>query len=116
LRNLLRNARQAGATRARIELSIESSARSVLLRVRDDGPGLAPEQLGKLFQPFTSSSKPGSTGLGLYLCRRYVELMHGEIRVESTPGQGACFTVRLPGRVVVSEPAPAPVPALGSTA
>jgi len=104
LRNLLRNARQAGATRARVELKIESTARSVLLRVKDDGPGIAPEQLGKLFQPFTTSSKPGSTGLGLYLCRRYVELMQGEIRVESTPGAGACFTIRLPGRVVVSQP------------
>jgi signal transduction histidine kinase len=114
LRNLLRNARQAGATRARVELKIESTARSVLLRVKDDGPGIAPDQLSKLFQPFTTSSKPGSTGLGLYLCRRYVELMQGEIRVESTPGAGACFTIRLPGRVVVSQPELSP--ALGNTA
>jgi signal transduction histidine kinase len=111
LRNLLRNARQAGATRARVELEIESTARSVRLRVADDGPGIAPEQLGKLFQPFTTSSKPGSTGLGLYLCRRYVELMQGDIRAESVPGQGACFTIRLPGRVLVSAPEPEPEPA-----
>ena len=90
--------------RARFSRKIESTARSVLLRVKDDGPGIAPDQLGKLFQPFTTSSKPGSTGLGLYLCRRYVELMQGEIRVESTPGAGACFTIRLPGRVVAALP------------
>ncbi len=106
LRNLLRNARQAGATRATVQLKFESTARSVRLTVKDDGPGIAAEQLGKLFQPFTTSSKPGSTGLGLYLCRRYVELMQGDIRVESQLGAGACFTIRLPGRVLVSEREP----------
>ena len=104
LRNLLRNARQAGATRASVALKLDSLARSVLITVTDDGPGIAAEQAAKLFQPFTTSSKPTGTGLGLYLCRRYVELMQGEIRVDSSPGKGACFTIRLPGRVVVSEP------------
>jgi signal transduction histidine kinase len=103
LRNLLRNARQAGATHATIRLKIESTARSVLITVKDDGPGIAPEQLGKLFQAFATSNKPTGTGLGLYLCRRYVELMQGEIKVESEPGKGACFTLRLPGRVLISE-------------
>jgi signal transduction histidine kinase len=108
LRNLLRNARQAGATRAKVQLTFESTARSVLLTVKDDGPGISAEQLDKLFQPFTTSSKPGSTGLGLYLCRRYVQLMQGDIRVESKLGEGACFTIRLPGRVLFSEREPAP--------
>jgi signal transduction histidine kinase len=115
LRNLLRNARQAGATRAKVLLKFESTARSVLLTVQDDGPGIAAEQLGKLFQPFTTSSKPGSTGLGLYLCRRYVELMQGDIRVESKPGEGACFTIRLPGRILVSEHEPSGALAAGLT-
>jgi signal transduction histidine kinase len=103
LRNLLRNARQAGATSATITLKLESSARSVLITVTDDGPGIAPERLGQLFQPFVTTGKPTGTGLGLYLCRRYVELMQGEIRVSSRPGQGATFTLRLPGRVLVPE-------------
>ena len=103
VRNLLRNARQAGATRATVTLKLESTARSVLITVTDDGPGIGAEQLAKLFQPFTTSSKPTGTGLGLYLCRRYVELMQGDLRVESRPGEGACFTIRLPGRVLVSE-------------
>ena len=103
IRNLLRNARQAGATHATVTLKIESTARSVLVTVKDDGPGIAREQLGKLFQAFATSNKPTGTGLGLYLCRRYVELMQGEIKVESEPGKGACFTLRLPGRVLLSE-------------
>jgi len=103
LRNLLRNARQAGATRARVELKLELAARSVLITVKDDGPGIAAEQLAKLFQPFVSDGKPMGTGLGLYLCKRYVELMHGEIRAASEPGQGACFSIRLPGRVALIE-------------
>lgn len=101
LRNLLRNARQAGATRASVALKLDQLARSVSITVTDDGPGIAAEQAAKLFQPFTTSSKPTGTGLGLYLCRRYVELMQGDIRIESKPGEGACFTIRLPGRVVV---------------
>jgi len=103
LRNLLRNARQAGATHARVELRLESAARSVMITVEDDGPGIAPEQVDKLFQPFVTASKPAGTGLGLYLCRRYVELMHGEIRVQSKPAHGACFSIRLPGRVALLE-------------
>jgi signal transduction histidine kinase len=110
LRNLLRNARQAGATRATVELRLESTARSAVITVQDDGPGMAPEQLVKLFQPFTTSNKPTGTGLGLFLCRRYVELMQGDIRVTSQPGQGACFTIRLPGRVLVSAPQTATLP------
>ena len=101
LRNLLRNARQAGATRASVELKLESAARSVLITVTDDGPGIGPEQVKKLFQPFATDGKPTGTGLGLYLCRRYVELMQGDIRVHSAPGSGACFTLRLPGRVAI---------------
>jgi signal transduction histidine kinase len=103
LRNLLRNARQAGATRARVELKLENAARSVLISVEDDGPGISAEQAGKLFQPFVTASKPMGTGLGLYLCRRYVQLMHGEIRVDSAPDRGARFQIRLPGRVALLE-------------
>jgi signal transduction histidine kinase len=104
LRNLLRNARQAGATRAKVVLKLESAARSVLISVQDDGPGIAAEQIAKLFQPFVTTGKPLGTGLGLYLCRRYVELMQGEIRAQSQPGEGACFSIRLPGRVALLQP------------
>jgi signal transduction histidine kinase len=110
LRNLLRNARQAGATRVNVELKLESAARSVRITVTDNGTGLAPEQSSKLFQPFVTAGKPTGTGLGLYLCRRYVELMQGDIAVHSKPGEGASFTLRLPGRVAIIDRQTASVP------
>ena len=110
LRNLLRNARQAGATEAKVELKLETAARSVLITVTDNGPGIPPEQRDKLFQAFVTSGKPTGTGLGLYLCRRYVELMQGDIRVQSQPQGGASFAIRLPGRVAIIQPEAASVP------
>jgi signal transduction histidine kinase len=103
LRNLLRNARQAGANKVTIRVKLDPSARSVSITVADDGPGIATERLARLFQPFVTEGKPTGTGLGLYLCRRYVELMQGDIRVHSGPGAGATFSIRLPG-MVLAEP------------
>jgi PAS domain S-box-containing protein len=76
----------------------------VRLAVHDDGPGLAPEQQARLFQPFerlaAAQSAIEGTGIGLALCRRLVLAMGGEMGVDSAPGQGSCFWVRLPARRV----------------
>lgn len=103
LRNLLRNARQAGASSVSVSVKLENAARSVLITVSDDGPGIPDERIQQLFQPFVTTGKPTGTGLGLYLCRRYVELMQGEIRVTSSPNSGATFQIRLPGKVALAE-------------
>jgi signal transduction histidine kinase len=103
LRNLLRNARQAGAERVRVELKLEPAARSVLISVADDGPGIDRARQAQLFQPFVTEGKPTGTGLGLYLSRRYIELMQGELKLRSEVGQGATFIIRLPGRVVAAD-------------
>ncbi len=77
--------------------------------VRDTGIGIEPEQLPRLFQPFTQADpsttrKYGGTGLGLVISRRFCDMMGGSIAVESRPGEGSTFTARLPARV--SAPAP----------
>jgi len=70
------------------------------LEVEDSGPGIEPEQLGRIFEPFhqaeSSPSTVKGTGLGLAICKSFVELMAGDIRVESTLGQGSLFRVELP--------------------
>ena len=72
--------------------------------VWDTGIGIAPEDGGKLFQPFTQldgslARRHAGTGLGLVLVKRMVELHGGQVSVESAPGKGSRFVVRLPGRL-----------------
>ena len=66
--------------------------------VVDQGPGIAPEDLPKLFTPFFRGANEGTgTGLGLVISREIVLQHGGEVRVESRVGQGTTFTVLLPG-------------------
>ena len=70
-------------------------------RVGDTGIGMTPEQTGKLFRAFqqadtTTSRKYGGTGLGLVICRKFCQLVGGDVEVKSDYGKGTTFTVRLP--------------------
>jgi signal transduction histidine kinase len=76
----------------------------IVIAVTDSGIGMTPEQMGKLFQEFsqassTTASKYGGTGLGLAISRRFCQMMGGDITVESEPGRGSTFTIRLPRMV-----------------
>jgi signal transduction histidine kinase len=73
----------------------------VLFRVRDEGPGIQPEEMPKLFKKFSKlSARPtggeGSTGLGLSITSQLCQRMQGRIWCESQPGQGSTFSVEFP--------------------
>jgi signal transduction histidine kinase len=87
----------------------------ITLAVADTGIGMTAGQMGKLFQEFaqassTTASKYGGTGLGLVISRRFCQMMGGDITVESEPGRGSTFTVRLP-RIVDAPKEAVPVKA-----
>jgi signal transduction histidine kinase/CheY-like chemotaxis protein len=105
LLNLLSNASKF-TERGTITLSVERQEAEnwLLFRVKDTGIGMTPEQLSRLFQPFTQADatvtrKYGGTGLGLTITRRFAELMGGTVEVDSEPGVGTTFTVRLPAQI-----------------
>jgi signal transduction histidine kinase len=104
LLNLMSNANkftEKGAITIAARQGQENGRDSITLAVADTGIGMTPEQMGKLFQEFSqasskTASKYGGTGLGLAISKRFCQMMGGDITVESEPGKGSVFTVRLP--------------------
>ena len=86
---------------AHIELHVAKSGACVQLSVTDDGPGMSPELLGKLGQPFASESE-GGTGLGILLAESVTRQHGGELRFESEPGKGVRALLELPFGVAQS--------------
>jgi signal transduction histidine kinase len=97
LDNLIANALDAMNERGgRVTLALEQPSRDqVLIEVADTGPGVPPEHVERLFEPFFTTHA-GGTGLGLFLSAELARAMGGEVRYRQRPSGGACFEVRLP--------------------
>jgi signal transduction histidine kinase len=103
LLNLVQNAAEAMPQGGTITLTGQGTADQVHLKVRDTGSGIPAERLGQIFEPL-HTTKPGGTGLGLYLVQEIVMAHGGQVIVESVVGQGTTFTLTLPR--VAEVPAP----------
>ena len=108
--NLLSNAVKFTPAGGTVTLAARSDRRQAIISVRDTGVGISPEEQARIFEDFYQLS-PGmtqeGTGLGLALTKRLVDLHGGELTLESAPGVGSTFTVRLPlRRTEATRPSP----------
>jgi signal transduction histidine kinase len=94
--NLVRNAIDVMPRGGRIMLSFVSGERDIVVKVEDTGPGISPDAMPHLFEPFFTHGKSHGTGLGLSICRRIVEDHKGRISASNRRGGGAIFTFSLP--------------------
>jgi len=92
--NLVQNALDAMPQCGTLTLTGQCTATHVQLQVRDTGRGISTEQLAKIFEPLYTT-KPGGSGLGLYIVREIVAAHGGTLTVESAPGCGTTFTMTL---------------------
>lgn len=94
--NLIKNANEAlkGYDHGLIELNAFSDEHQrVVINLRDNGPGIEPEALSKIFIPFYTTKSTGS-GIGLSLSREILQMHNAQLTVDSLPGQGSCFQIR----------------------
>lgn len=100
LNNLLSNAFRYGRPGGQVAVTVRREEDSAVLAVADDGAGIPPEHIDRIWQRFYQADPARSgndgTGLGLYMVRQIARLHGGTATVESTPGRGSAFTVRLP--------------------
>lgn len=95
--NLLVNAVQAIPERGRIDITVRQEEDRAVIAIRDTGGGMTPEIQRHIFEPFFTTKPVGQgTGLGLHITYQIVTAHGGTVEVESAPGSGTCFTLRLP--------------------
>ena len=101
--NLLSNAIKYSPPGSRIEIGVADEGGRTVIRVADQGPGLAPEDMARLFERFQRlSARPTggepSTGLGLSIVKRIVDLHNGAVSVQETGPAGSTFTIAIPSK------------------
>ena len=97
--NLMLNAQNAMPAGGTLQISARLDDEEMEVRFRDTGEGILPEHLDRIFEPFfTTRAGEGGTGLGLAVSYRIVDSHEGRLTVDSKPGDGATFIVRLPLR------------------
>jgi CheY-like chemotaxis protein len=109
--NLIHNAAKFTDVEGQIEVVVETECNEAIVRVRDNGTGISPDLLPRIFEPFTQEDRSlarsrGGLGIGLSLVKKLVELHSGKIEVFSEgPDRGSEFLIRLP---VTTAPCPSP--------
>ena len=99
---LIMNAIEAMPREGNLRIVTARDGNDVVVTVSDDGIGIPPELLPRLFDPFVTTKEDGKgTGLGLAICRSIIDRHRGKIEVKSEVGRGTAFTIRLPAAAVV---------------
>ncbi len=99
--NIFLNSREAMHGKGRVEvMALPGENDSVIITIKDSGPGIPPEQLDRIFEPYFSTKETG-TGLGLAIVKHNTELYSGAVRAESELGKGTRFTLQFPSKVLL---------------
>lgn len=103
LRSLITNAQDASPAGARVEISAVRAAGQLVIDIADQGPGMLPEVLARVGEPFYTTKAPGrGMGLGVFLARAVFESVGGNLLIESRPGAGTRVSVVVPTEVMVT--------------
>jgi signal transduction histidine kinase len=98
--NILQNSREAMNGKGQIDVTATYGDNySIIVTIADNGPGIPPEKQVKIFEPYFTTKEKG-TGLGLAIVKHNTELYNGTVELESEPGKGTLFRVRLPAKTV----------------
>jgi len=110
LGHVLRNAQDAAEAHGHVTLTVKRTAGEVVIDIEDDGAGMDEDFIrNRLFKPFFSTKESKGMGVGAYQAREYVRSLGGSVRVDSAPGRGTVFSIRLPlagyeGQVAEADP------------
>jgi signal transduction histidine kinase len=105
LLNIVQNAVQAMPGGGTLTVRVERSSRNAVVTIRDQGAGIAPDQLDKIFNLYFTT-KPSGSGIGLAMTYRILQLHNGKIDVQSTEGVGTTFTLNFPLSAIEARPRP----------